>query len=299
MRTRFLVPGAVAWCMACGQPTADKVAQQAFDTPDAAAEALYQALSRNDTTALLTLMGQEARGLVIPTDAVQGQHEREVVVAAMNEQWYLDGAGDRRMIVIGNEDWPMPIDIVQRDGKWQFDAEGGATEVLYRRVGRNELTTMEVLTAFAAAQKEYAASAHDGVRKGAYAQRILSSDGRQDGLYWPVADGARQSPMGALVASASGEGYSDRQTPYHGYYYKVLTQQGSAAPGGAKSWIVNGAMTGGYALIAWPADYAASGVMTFMVGPDNVLRQKDLGVDTPTAAPAIDAWNPDSTWEAD
>ena len=172
--------------------------------------------------------------------------------------------------------------------------------MLHRRIGGNENAVIGVAGAFVDAQREYATAGHDAKPKGIYAQRFLSTPGRQDGLYWSVSDSTkRQSPMGPLAAEAAADGYkaSDAaKNPYHGYYFRVLTAQGTSAPGGARSYVVNGAMRGGFAMIAWPADYGASGIMTFMVGPDGVVRQKDLGPDTKTLAPAVAAYDPDTTW---
>jgi hypothetical protein len=233
------------------------------------------------------------------SDRVQARREREVLIAAMRERWYLQGEGSTREIVIGNEDYPLAVPLVEENGKWRFDTEAGKEEIRFRRVGRNELAVIDVATTFVEAQKEYAAESHDGVPKGAYAQRILSEPGKHNGLFWPVEEGKPLSPMGEFAAKAAAEGYSGenaRRDPYHGYFFKVLTAQGPTAPGGEKSWIVDGAMRDGFGLLAWPAEYGASGVMTFMIGPDGVLREKDLGSETPTFAVAIDRFDPDSTW---
>ena len=289
-------------CSGQGEKSApSEPSQSTFDTPDAAAEALYKAAAASDTSALIALFGPNSREILGQADHVQAKREREVVVAAMRERWYLEGEGTRREIVIGNEDHPLPIPLVEEGGKWRFDTEAGKDELRFRRVGRNELDAMEVAAAFVEAQKEYAAQSHDGVAKGAYAQKALSDPGKHNGLYWPVEEGQPLSPMGELAAKASTEGYGGenvRREPLYGYYFKVLTAQGPSAPGGEKSWIVDGAMRGGFGLLAWPAEYGASGVMTFMVGPDGALRQKDLGDETPTAAAAIMRFDPDSSWTA-
>jgi hypothetical protein len=204
-------------------------------------------------------------------------------------------------MVMGNESWPFPIPIVQDKGAWRFDTKAGADEILYRRVGQNEMAVMDVASAFVAAQREYASKGRDGQPAGVYAQRFVSEAGRHNGLYWPVSNADPvPSPMGQLAAQAAADGYrrSDmNRQPYHGYFFKVLTAQGPNAPGGARSYIVNGAMRSGFAMIAWPADYGLSGVMTFMIARDGMLREKDLGPDTGTLAPAIEAFNPDSSWK--
>jgi hypothetical protein len=279
-----------------GRPT-----QRTFATPDSAATALAQAVIGDDTTALLAIMGSESRPLVLPSDHVQAAHEREVVATAMRERWWLeDGEEGSKVLVMGNESWPFPIPIVQDEGGWRFNTEAGQEELLFRRVGQNELAVMDVAHGFVAAQREYASKGRDGGPAGIYAQRFLSDDGRHNGLYWPVSNAdPAPSPMGQLAAQAAADGYRKedvKSSPYHGYHFKVLTAQGASAPGGAKSYIVNGAMRGGFAMIAWPADYGESGVMTFIIGRDDVLRQKDLGPDTGKLAPAIEAYDPDSTW---
>lgn len=283
------------------RPAPSEPSQSTFDTPDAAAEALYKAAAANDTSALIALFGPNSREILGQSDHVQAKREREVVVAAMRERWYLEGEGTTREIVIGNEDHPLAIPLVDEGGKWRFDTEAGKEELRFRRVGRNELAVMDVAAAFVEAQKEYAAESHDGVAKGAYAQKLLSDPGKHNGLFWPVDEGQALSPMGELAAKASAEGYGGenaRREPLYGYYFKILTAQGPSAPGGEKSWVVDGTMRGGFGLLAWPAEYGASGVMTFMVGPDGALRQKDLGDETPTAAAAITRFDPDSSWTA-
>jgi len=287
----------------CSRTTVDPSAQRTFATPDAAAEALARAVSGNDTTALLAIMGPDSRALIMQSDRVQAAHDGQVVAAAMAERWWLEGSdSSSRTLVMGNESWPFPIPIVRTNGVWRFDTAAGRDEVLYRRIGGNETAVMGVAYGFVDAQREYASAGRDGKPKGIYAQRFLSTPGRHDGLYWPVADSTRpQSPMGALAAEAAAEGYqrSDAgRNPYHGYYVKILTAQGASAPGGARSYVENGAMRGGFALVAWPADYGESGVMTFIIGPAGVLYQKDLGPDTKTLAPAIAAFDPDSSWIA-
>jgi hypothetical protein len=273
--------------------------QQTFTTPEAAVEAMFHALSKGDTTALHALLGPDAPEVMNRADPVQAARDRQVVAAAMVERWWIEGEGPTRTVVVGNEDYPLPIPLVQGKGRWRFDTAAGKEEMLYRRIGRNELAVMDVAGAFVEAQHEYAARSHDGVSKGAFAQRVLSEPGRHDGLYWPAtpADSA-PSPMGELAAKAAAEGYRRQEgpTPFHGYFFKVLTSQGPSAPGGERSWIVGNRMTGGFALLAWPADYGKSGVMTFLIGPDGELRQQDLGTDTGARAEAINAFDPDSSW---
>jgi hypothetical protein len=298
-----VVLGSVIALSTCNRGSTEPEAQQTFPTPDEAAQALARAVLANDTAALLNIMGPASRPLILPSDQVQAARDRQVVAAAMNERWWLEGEGDSsRTLVMGNESWPFPIPLVRKEGKWRFDTEAGREEMLHRRIGANELAVMEVAAAFVEAQREYASAGRDGQSAGAYAQRFVSEPGRQDGLYWPVTSpDSAQSPLGEFAAKAAADGYrrddAAQRTAYHGYYFRMLTSQGPHAPGGAKSYLVNGAMRGGFAMIAWPADYAASGIMTFMIGRDGVLHQKDLGPETPTLAPAIEAFDPDSTWE--
>ena len=293
---------ALAAFAACTGSVAEPPSPKAFPTPDAAAQALARAVLGNDTTALLDIMGPDSRPLIIPSDQVQAARDRQVVAAAMTERWWLEGEGDSsRTLVMGNESWPFPIPIVHdKGGNWRFDVAAGRDEMLHRRIGANEIAVMEVANAFVEAQREYASIGRDGNPRGVYAQRFVSEPGRQDGLYWPVTSpDSAASPMGELAAKAAADGYRKSETgptAYHGYYFKVLTAQGANAKGGERSYIVDGLMRGGFAMIAWPADYGDSGIMTFIIGQDGVLRQKDLGPETAALAKAIVAFDPDSSW---
>ena len=275
--------------------------QRSFATPDSAATALARAVITNDTTVLLAIMGPDSRPLILPTDQVQAEHDRQVVATALTERWWLeDGEDGSKVLVIGNESWPFPIPIVHEKDGWRFNTAAAKDELLFRRVGRNEMAVMDVADAFVAAQHEYASKGRDGHPAGIYAQRFVSDDARHNGLYWPVSNAdPTPSPMGQLAAQAAADGYrrtDAKRFPYHGYFFKVLTAQGASAPGRARSYIVDGAMRGGFAMIAWPADYGESGVMTFIIGKDGVLHEKDLGPETGTLAPAIEAFDPDSSW---
>ncbi len=301
LRRASALLGTILTWSACAGSVAEPPAQRTFETPDAAAQALARAVLGDDTTALLDIMGPDSRPIILPSDRVQAARDRQVVAAAMTERWWLEGEGDSaRTLVMGNESWPFPVPIVHRNGSWRFDLAAGRDEMLHRRIGANELAVMEVAHAFADAQREYASVGRDGNTRGVYAQRFVSEPGRQDGLYWPVTSpDSDASPMGELAAKAAADGYRKSAvgpTAYHGYYFKVLTEQGPHARGGAHSYLVNGLMRGGFAMIAWPADYGESGVMTFMIGQDGVLRQKDLGPETAMLAKAIVAFDPDSSW---
>lgn len=300
-RAPALIVGTLIVFGACQGSVAEPAPQKTFATPDEAAQALARAVLGNDTTALLDIMGKESRSLLMPTDHVQAARDRQVVAAAMTERWWLEGEGDSaRTIVMGNESWPFPIPIVNDNGGWRFDVAAGRDEVLHRRIGANEIAVMEVARAFVEAQREYASIGRDGNPRGVYAQRFVSEPGRQDGLFWPVTSpDSAASPMGELAAKAAADGYKKSETgptAYHGYYFKVLTAQGPNARGGEKSYIVDGLMKGGFAMIAWPADYGESGVMTFLIGQDGVLRQRDLGPDTAALAQAITTFDPDTSW---
>ena len=202
---------------------------------------------------------------------------------------------------MGNEDWPFPVPLVREAKGWRFDTAAGAEEIVTRRIGRNELSVINACETYVAAQHLYARDAHDGRPSGVYAASFRSDPGKHNGLYWPPARGARRSPLGDLLAEAADPRRQanpdrDRPAPFHGYYFRVLTAQGGSARGGAKNYIVNGEMTGGFALVAWPAQYDVTGVMTFIVGDDGVVRQKDLGTGTDGAARAISVYDPDGSW---
>jgi Protein of unknown function (DUF2950) len=277
--------------------------QRTFDSPDAAAQALMDVAKGGKLDALLDLLGPGGRELAASSDPETARQNREVFVAAAREHWHLEEDGaDKRTLLIGHEDWPFPVPIVRGPMGWRFDAVAGREEVLARRVGRNELATLDICRAYVTAQQRYAADAHDGRPAGVYAQAFASEPGRQNGLYWPTSHGQKRSPLGSLVAAAASEGRSmnvsgAKPTPFHGYYFRILTRQGASAPGGARSYIVGGAMSGGFALIAWPAVYDASGVMTFVVNQDGVIHEKDLGPKTDALARGMKAYDPDASWQ--
>jgi Protein of unknown function (DUF2950) len=299
MRKHFthMALAATLFAFGCSMP-GGQTGPATFDTPEEAVHAMFKAISTDDTTTMIALVGPEFGDLITGADAVQAKRDRQVVTAAMIERWWLDGEGETRTIIVGNENYPLPIPLVQESGKWRFDAATGKEELLYRRIGRNELAMMDVAQAFVDAQLEYASSGHDGLPKGAYAQRFLSEEGKQNGLFWPTKPGETPSPMGDLAAKAAEQGYTkdDIGQPYQGYRFKILTEQGPNAEGGQRSWLENGVMKGGFAMLAWPAEYGQSGVMTFMIGRDGVLLQKDLGEATATSAEAITAFDPDTSW---
>ena len=272
-----------------------------FKTPEAAVEAFVAALQKDDLPALNKLLGPGAEEILSSGDPVQDNTDRERFLAAYQQKHALaDEADGTKTIVIGENDWPFPVPLVNKDGKWYLDGQAGADEMIYRRVGRNELGAISVCEGLVAAQNEYASEGRDGDPPGIYALKLISDEGMHNGLYWPTAEGEPPSPAGLMVAAAAEEGYrrGEGRTAYHGYYYRLLYKQGPNANGGEKEYFVDGVMTGGFALVAWPADYGASGVQTFIVNQDGVVFQKDLGEDTATVVESIKAFDPDSSWTA-
>jgi hypothetical protein len=277
-------------------------AQQVFPTPGAALTALVTATKSDDMKALSSILGPDSGDVLSSGDPVADNNARDGFVSRYNEMHRLAYDENGRVIIyIGAGNWPLPIPLVKKDSGWVFDTAAGKDELLYRRIGRNELFTIDVLNDLADAQTEYASDARDGESAGLFAQKILSDPGKQNGLYWEAPDGQPESPIGPLVAKASAEGYKRGENgspvPFHGYYYKVLTKQGKNAPGGAMNYLVKDKMTKGFAFVAWPAEYRSSGVMTFMINQDGVIVQKDLGADTTKLASDMTEYNPDKTWQ--
>jgi hypothetical protein len=252
-----------------------------------------------DIPKLVTLLGPGSEPVVSSGDEVADRAETEGFLAAYAQKHSLvpDDA-DTMVLQVGADEWPLPIPIVKQKGRWYWDGGAVAEELVYRRIGRNELDAIETCRGVVAAQQEYASEGRDGQPAGMYAQKLISDTGRRNGLYWPVGAGETPSPAGPMLAKASAENYSysGKPTPYHGYFYRLLTAQGPAAPGGAKSYLVDGGMVGGFGLIAYPAEYRVSGVMTFLVGRDGVIYQKDLGPKTAELAQQVKEYNPDASW---
>jgi len=275
-------------------------AQQAFKTPDEAATALATAAKASDMKALATVLGPDGEDIVSSGDEVADAETRQKFVAAYDAKHQIKMDGDNKAtMIVGNDDFPVPIPIVRKDGQWKFDAAAGREEILFRRIGKNELDAIQSCLAYVDAQNEYAEKDRTGAGVKAYAQRIVSQQGKKDGLYWPTAQGEEPSPLGELVAQATAQGYraGAGRTPFHGYYFKILNKQGPAAPGGALDYVVRGNMIGGFGLIAYPAEYRNSGVMTFMVSHSGKVYEKDLGPSTAKLAEQITAYNPDKTWK--
>lgn len=274
--------------------------QATFDTPEQAVATLVSALERDDAKELRRLLGPGTDDLLSSGDAVADRGARESFVERFREQHALAAGGpDDLVLQVGPDLWPLPVPLVRHDGRWYFDGAAGANELVLRRIGGNELRTIDVMRGFVAAQTEYAAHARDGAGAGVYARRFHSEPGKQDGLYWKVGPGEVPSPAGPMLAAAAAEGYSSaptQGTPYHGYVYRMLFAQGPAANEGARGYLVDDELTNGFALLARPAVYGVSGVMTFMVNQDGVVWQRDLGSDTTRAADAIREFNPDASW---
>jgi hypothetical protein len=275
-------------------------AARAFATPEDAAHALIDTVKANDLPALVTLFGPAGQDLIDTSDAATGRRNRQVFVAAVAEGWRLGDLGpERKELIVGNEAWQFPVPLVKGTAGWSFDVAAGREEILNRRIGRNELAVIRVLQNYVAAQKAYAVTGHDGKPAGRYARRFGSDPGRQNGLYWPRRRGEPRSPLGVLVAQASGQGYrthGEGPSPFHGYYFRILEAQGKAAKGGALPYVVNGEMTRGFALVAWPVHCDASGVKTFIVNQEGVGYEKDLGPETKAAVEKITRYDPDPTW---
>jgi hypothetical protein len=275
-------------------------AQQAFKTPDEAASALVTAAKDGDMKALATVLGPDGDAIVSSGDSVADATTRQKFVAAYDAKHQIAMESENKAtLVIGQEDYPLPIPLARKDGMWRFDTAAGREEILARRIGKNELDAIQSCLAYVDAQIDYAAKDRTGGGVGVYAQRIVSSLGKKDGLFWPTAQSEEPSPLGALIAEATRQGYrvGAGRTPYHGYYFKVLTKQGDAAPGGELEYIVRGKMIGGFALVAYPAEYRNSGVMTFIVSHDGTVFQKDLGPNTAKLAQLMTSFNPDKSWQ--
>ncbi len=296
-----LSSAALAASLSCS-PSPKGPGERTFKTPEEAVRALTAAAKAGSVGDLRPIFGPEVQQLIDSSDPDTARRNREVFRVAVGEAWRLEDHGtNTKVLVIGHEEWPFPVPLVSDGGSWRFDTTAGIEEVIDRRIGRNELAAIRVCRTFVAAQRVYAERGHDGNPAGLFARTFRSDADRQNGLYWPAVRGQKRSPLGDLLAEASEEGRAtvDRSgpSPFHGYYFKILTAQGSDAPGGAKDYVVNGGLSGGFALVAWPAQYDATGVMTFVVNHDGSVRQKDLGSGTDAAARAMALYNPNGSWE--
>jgi hypothetical protein len=274
--------------------------QQTFKSPDDAVSALIAAAKSSDKKAVLTVFGADGEEIVSSGDPVNDVYQRTRFVEAYDAKHQIENDGDNKAILlIGDKDYPFPVPLVKKDGSWQFDTAAGLEEILFRRIGHDELDTIQTCLAYVDAQNDYAQLMHASIGKAVYAQRFISQPGKKDGLFWPTQPGENPSPLGELAAAAAAQGYKAGagHTPYHGYFYKILTEQGSAAPGGAYDYVVRDRMIGGFALVAYPAAYRNSGVMTFQVNHDGTVYQKDLGPRTAQLAERMSEFNPDGTWK--
>lgn len=273
-------------------------AQQSFKTPEEAAAALVKAARAGDLKSLLSVLGESGADIVSSGDNVADAETRKKFVTAYDVKHQIAMEGNSKAIlVIGSEEFPLPIPLVQKKGAWQFDTNAGRDEIIFRRIGRNEFNTIQTCLAYVDAQNEYA-SKDRGSGVGVYAQQFISDPGTKNGLYWPTAAGEEPSPLGELFARATDEGYrvGGGRSPYHGYNYRILTEQGAAAQGGSIDYRVKGKMIGGFALVAYPAIYRNSGVMTFIVNHEGIVFEKDLGPNTTRIAEQMSEFNPDKTW---
>jgi hypothetical protein len=279
------------------------VGQESFKTPEEAVKALIDAIKVNDAKELMAIFGPAGKELFFSGDEVADQVWRERFVKAYETANRAVSENEKRVILhVGNRDWPFPIPVVKEGESWFFDTKAGKQEVLNRRIGRNELNTIQVCLAYVDAQREYALKSRDRGGLLEYAQKFASEKDKKDGLYWKAKEGEEQSPLGPLAAKAAREGYTrkksgEKPSPYHGYYYKILKAQGESAPGGAYDYVVKGKMIGGFALVAHPAEYGNSGVMTFMVNHEGAVYQKDFGKETEKIVGAMKNYNPDKTWK--
>jgi hypothetical protein len=280
-------------------PASAAFAQQTYKTPQEAVDALVATARSGDQKAALVVLGRDGEDIISSGDKVSDDAVRERFVKSYDAKHDIKLDGDSKAtLIIGDDDYPFPVPLVRKHDKWSFDTDAGRREVLYRRIGHNELDAIQVCLAFVDAQNEYAAKDRTGAGAGVYAERFISESGKKNGLYWPTAQGEEESPLGELFATAARQGYraGEGRTPYRGYYYKILTKQGPAADGGALDYVVRGKMIGGFALVAYPAEYRNSGVMTFLVNHAATVFQKDLGPETAKLAERMTSYNPDQTW---
>jgi len=274
--------------------------QKTFPSAQAAADAFVQAADSWDGAALNQILGPHGEDLVSSADPVRDKNIAAEFAAKAKEKTTVSvdpKNPDRAILMVGNDNWPMPIPIVKKNGVWLFDTAAGKQEMLYRRIGANELDAIQVCRGYVEAQHQYALEKHDGSELNQYAQKVISTPGKHDGLVWRNADGTLGGPIAGNIADAIQQGYSDKAKPYHGYFFKILKGQGPAAPLGRMDFVVEGAMIGGFALAAAPAEYRVTGVKTFIVGYDGVVYQKDLGPDTLKIFQAMELYNPDKTWQ--
>jgi hypothetical protein len=307
--SRFTL-GTLAWALPIllvllvpiGLLAADPPAAKTYPTPLAATDALLTAGAQNDVAALEAALGPGADKILSSGDEVADKEQRAAFLKAAREKTTLLSMSETTVfLLVGADDWPFPIPLVKGSAGWRWDTAVGKEEILARRIGRNELTTIGLCHAFVQAQREFARSHPDSSGLGTYADRFFSSPGKRDGLYWPAKEGEPASPLGPFAATAAHEGYTAPDAasgpkPYHGYFFRILKSQGTASPGGAKDYVKDGKMTGGFAMVAWPAQYGNSGIMTFLVNQTGIVFQKNLGARTAELGKAMTQFNPDGSW---
>jgi hypothetical protein len=295
--------GMLVMVVSAGHAPAATEKQKAFASPEEAAKALIDAMGKGDKAEISAIFGPGSEPVISSGDDVTDRAERERFLKAYAEKNSLVKEGDDKVILqVGNDDWPLPIPMVKEGDTWRFDAVAGREELLNRRIGANELRTIDLLHAYVDAQREYAGKDWDGDGVYPYARKVRSTPGKKDGLYWQAKEGEVKSPLGPLAAEAAREGYagkggSGKPVPFHGYYFRILTAQGKNAIGGRYSYVVKGKMLLGFAMVAYPASYGASGIMTFLVNQEGVVYQKDLGRNTARKAVAMKEYDPDSSWK--
>jgi Protein of unknown function (DUF2950) len=280
-----------------GKSQESQTMQKMFNTPDQAADALIQAAQTFNVPVLHEILGPNGEGLISSKDPVRDKNIASAFARKARQKHEVTPDPEdhgRTILSVGNDDWPLPIPIVQKDGKWFFDTKAGREEMLFRRIGANELDAIQICHGYVDAQEQYALQRHGGVNQ--YAQQVISTPGKQDGLAWKNPDGSWGGPIGEAIAKAIAQGYTNRRQPYHGYFFKILKGQGPAAPLGRMDFVVEGAMIGGFALAAAPAEYRVTGVKTFVVGYQGIVYQKDLGPNTLSIFKNMQLYDPDKTW---
>jgi hypothetical protein len=307
IRTFFLVAGillAVALAVpgrpaAAAAPAAPAAKQTTFDSPQQAADAAIAAAAADDVPTLLAMFGADGKVLIESGDPVDDKQSRADFVEKARQKTEIRfdlGNPKKAIVLVGDDGWPYPVPIVERSGRWLFDAKAGRDEILARRIGGNELDAIAILRGYVEAQYEYATEDRDGSGILQYAQKAISTPGKRDGLCWKEADGTLGGPIGEFVAKALSEGHASKTEPYNGYYFRILKAQGPNAPLGARDYVVKGAMIGGFAMVAWPAQYGVTGIQTFQVNHDGLVYQKDLGPETAKLAAAMTRYDPGEGW---
>jgi hypothetical protein len=298
---RFVVIASVALTVAVTS-CARTPQHRTFAAPEDAVRALTAAVTAGNLAEVTAIFGPAGQELIDSSDPAAARRNQQVFAVAVAERWHLEDRGaNTRVLVVGNEDWPFPVPIVRDAAGWRFDTEAGKEEVLARRIGRNELAAIRICRTYVRAQRLYARQGHDGKPAGLFAKTVRSDPGLHNGLYWNAAPGEKRSPVGDLVAAASAAGHGPARdpgpaSPFYGYYFRILTAQGPDAPGGAIDYVVAGDLSRGFALVAWPAEYDVTGIMTFIVNHDGVVHEKDLGAGTDGVVRDMTRYNPDGSW---